>query len=166
MSATQGPFKHHLHPPVVQFSARRSAWAGYLIAMLAVTGLAVLGAWLAQTADHPLAGARLGVAAGLWLSATSGALHWWWTNPAAMLHWNGQQWTMAGAGGDALPVELEVLMDFQSYLLIQAWSQGRVRSRSWFLLERKTDPQSWPALRRAVYFRAHADLPFAGGPAH
>lgn len=166
MTAADRIFRHHLHAPAVRYPARRSRMALWWIAALSACALLLLGVWLATGMPVPRPVWPASLALALWVVVTCGALHWWWRNPVAVLCWDGIRWELQTVAQEhVLCADVEILMDFQSVLLVQARVLGS-RRVLWYLLEEKADPSSWADLRRAVYCRAHADPLLSGGSAH
>ena len=78
------------------------------------------------------------------------------------LKFDGMSWSMAGTAATR-GAEARVVLDFQSFLLVQL--VGPQRAACWTWLEEESHPPRWQDLRRALYARA----PLAGptdGSAH
>jgi toxin CptA len=71
--------------------------------------------------------------------------------PTGQLQFDGQNWSLTGPQ-PTLAARLVSALDLQSLLLVRlVVAEGGAR---WLWLERRSDPQRWLALRRAVYSRA------------
>jgi toxin CptA len=146
------------HAPSVSYPVGRSSWAGVLLFLVWMAGVAASAAWLASGAPGwaPLAIVPA-------LAATGGAAAWaWWRQPAGLLAWDGAHWTLASGPSPGLdPGALEVALDLQALLLVR-WSAGG--RGSWLWLEKRRLPTRWDALRRAVYSPAEPDPASAAEP--
>ncbi|MEJ8848985.1 hypothetical protein [Variovorax rhizosphaerae] len=76
------------------------------------------------------------------------------------LRFDGRDWRMTGAV-NFRAARLTPALDFQSLMLVRLWAPKR-RHR-WLWLERRSAPERWLELRRAVYSRASPVEP--DGPA-
>jgi hypothetical protein len=145
--------------PSVSYPVGRSRFAGLLLLLLWLAGLAAVAAWAWQS-NRPgwrqLAGAAAVLAAGM-LSFAG-----WLRAPRGVLAWDGAAWTWDAMGLAAATGRPQVVLDWQSRLLLR-WcgSDGRAR---WLWLERKSDADDWDALRRALYSRASTPVPPPGPP--
>ncbi|MBT2323219.1 hypothetical protein J7E62_12775 [Variovorax paradoxus] len=139
--------------PSVSYPVGRSRKADRLLLMVWLCG-----ACCAAAACYQLDGAdwRVGLLASSVIGA--GAAAWWSTlrrTAPAELSFDGRQWSSVDPDGSRA-AEAEVVLDFQSSLLV-CLTEAR-RARRWVWLDRSTRPERWHDLRRAVYSRA----PLAG----
>src|SRR6218665_2991190 len=86
------------HPPAVQYPLQRSAVLGALLVFWLLGRAMVLAAWVVLGARSAWAAGW--VAAGLWLLALSGALHFWLGQFSGVVHWGGQGWAVGGVGDE------------------------------------------------------------------
>lgn len=75
--------------------------------------------------------------------------------PGTSLCWTGSQWCL-GQGPLASQhrkelAHLAVLMDGQSWLLLQATLVPAPGGRQWLLVARASNPERWPDIRRVLY---------------
>ena len=145
------------HPPAVQYPVRRSHALAWLLALLLVGAAAGVAGWLLHAGRQAPAGFVL-TAAGCWVLAAASSVHYWWRQPAAVLRWDGQFWTLEtasrpprSAGPPATVGAPAVLLDLQAHLWVHVQAEGR--ARTWLWLERSACPERWLDLRRAVYSR-------------
>jgi len=142
------------HPPAVQYPLQRSAVLGALLVFWLLGSAMVLAAWVVLGARSAWAAGW--VAAGLWLLALSGALHFWLGQFSGLIHWDGQAWALETSRPGAISWPLsgppEVLLDMQTQLWLCV--RPMERRRIWLWLERSSQPERWLDLRRAVYSRA------------
>jgi hypothetical protein len=76
------------------------------------------------------------------------------------LAWDGRAWRLLGdraTADDGIPVELRLRLDLQTWLLLEVHSlpdpsAGDIRHAGWLALSRHDHPETWLALRRALYF--------------
>lgn len=137
----------HSAPPVAYPLGRSSLQAGLLLAVwLAGTAALVLSAFLA-----PALGWRLWLLAFVVIAAGCIAAWGWKNSPLGVLHWDAQCWHWESpAYQSGTPVQrLLVVLDFQRVLLLRLENQDH--ARLWLWAERKTLPERWLDLRRAVY---------------
>ena len=137
--------------PSVQYPLRRSRVLGALLLALLFTGAWVVAAWVGLGARDAVVSAA--VALGLWLLASAGAAHFWWSQPRGVLQFDGQAWALGQtaksfSGPLALSVPPEVLLDLQAHLWLRIVPIGH--SVQWLWLERSSQPERWMDLRRAV----------------
>ncbi|WP_394680961.1 hypothetical protein [uncultured Comamonas sp.] len=71
------------------------------------------------------------------------------------LCWTGSQWCLgqgplASAHRQAL-AQLAVLMDGQSWILLQAWPLQNDGRSQWLLVVKASNPERWPDIRRVLY---------------
>jgi toxin CptA len=146
------------HAPSVSYPVGRSSWAGAIVLLLWLAGVAACSGWLLTGA--PAWAPLLVVAV---LVAGAGAAAWsWWRHPAGLLAWDGAHWTLASGASPALdPGALEVALDLQRVLLVRWSAAGRSH---WLWLEKGRLPARWEALRRAVYSPAEPDPASAAEP--
>ena len=153
--------------PAVLYPVRRSVALGAALVVLLLAGAAVLWAWLAEGAM--LSWVSVCTAAGVWLVAAAGVVHFWRQQFVGALRWDGQGWVLEGDGPEkifrALSAPPEVLLDLQAHLWVCVSPWGH--HRTWLWLERASQPERWLDMRRAVYSRAvpGADNPDATAPA-
>src|SRR6218665_1500220 len=139
------------HPPAVQYPLQRSAVLGALLVCWLLGSAMVLAAWVVLGARSALAAGW--VAAGLWLLAMSGALHFWLGQFSGLIHWDGEAWAFEtnrpGAISWPLSGPPEFLLDMQT----QLWLCVRPMERLliWLWLGRSGQPQSRLDPRPAVY---------------
>ena len=151
----------HGSPPCTITVARFRAWrAG--VGMVALAGLAVLGAWLLASPLGERAWPRAGVAlAAIATVALAASL---WRQTVVRLHWDGLGWSVAPAAGvgTEVPGRMELAIDLGSFLLLRfrpAGSSGPAAVR-WIPVERAGLEHEWHAFRCAV----HSPQPAAGRP--
>lgn len=76
------------------------------------------------------------------------SLREWQQSPAGCLQWDGLHWHWSGLEGSG-QCHLDVLMDFQSVLLVRM--RGDAHQPGWLWLEKSESPSlQWHALRRAL----------------
>jgi hypothetical protein len=71
--------------------------------------------------------------------------------PRGFLHFQSDGWLWEPDGHQAMPIQVQVVLDWQSGLLLRL-SAGDVR---WLWLERGLAPLQWLDLRRAVWGHSH-----------
>lgn len=130
--------------PAVSFGVKRSRWHLRGVIFLWSLGLSVsLTLVLGQSG-----GALEGIVFAALLGA--GVLSWrgWQLSPVGCLRWDGQHWHWSGLEAPG-PCRLNVLLDFQSVLLVCV--RGDARRPVWLWLE-QPEPVGvqWRALRRAL----------------
>lgn len=138
----------HNAPPVV-YPLGRSRFLGALL----------LGLWLCGVALTLLTfflGARqldwrIMLAAVFVAGAGTAAFTSWRNAPAGRLAWDGEIWRWESPGYQAGAAEysLSILADFQNILLLRLENQAH--ARLWLWMERRSMPERWLDLRRAVY---------------
>ena len=144
--------------PSVSYPVGRSLFgAGILLAAWTFGSASCAWWWWSGASGWRLGAALIAVA------ATGIMAAWWWRRqPEGLLGWDGGAWTWAGDGRDLHEVGIHVEIDLQAMLLLRWHAQA---GSGWFWLERRSLPQRWDALRRAVYSRANpAALPGAEPP--
>ena len=152
----------HGSPPCTITVARFRAWrAG--VAVVALAGLAVLGAWLVASPLGELAWVRAGVAlAAIAIVALALSL---WRQPVVRLRWDGVSWTVAAAAGEGqeVPGRMDLAIDLGSFLLLRFRPAGRSGPAAvrWIPVDRTGLEQEWHAFRCAV----HSPQPVPGRPA-
>jgi hypothetical protein len=129
--------------PAVGFSVGKSRWHWRAIITLWSLGFAVL---LVFIRNQALIGTQAVVAV-CWLLAGIGSLKGWQNSPSGRLQWDGRQWQWS-AWVDAPAVRLDLLLDFQSVMLVGLTTNAQ--RRVWLWLEPTSDHRQWIALRRAV----------------
>lgn len=138
--------------PAVSYPVGRSFFhAGVVVGVLAL-GAVVLAAWAVHRGD--LYG-RVGMCAGVWLVCVLVGYRGWAHTHCGTLSWDGHAWTWGQAGDAACPVSTEVVLDTQSTVLLRL--VGDAQPPFWVWPERRTQPQRWLALRRAIYARPTAN---------
>jgi hypothetical protein len=145
--------------PSVSHPVGRSRFAGFLLLLLWLAGLAAVAAWASQSTSpgwRQLAGAFAVMAAGPLAFAA------WFRSARGVLAWDGAAWTWDAPGLAVATGRPQLVLDWQSRLLLR-WrgSDGRAR---WLWLECKSDADDWDALRRALYSRASTPVPPPGPP--
>jgi hypothetical protein len=133
--------------PSVIYPVGRSRFAGVMLLIGWLLGVAAAAAWWVQARSGPWAAAAVGalLAVAAWL-----ALAHWRGSAAGALAWDGESWSWLGLGHPEQG-EPEAALDLQDRLLVR-W-RGGAHSR-WLWLERARAPHRWDDLRRAVYSRA------------
>lgn len=144
------------HSPAVRYPVVRSrTLAGVGLGMLALSAAALLAWWLGGVAA---AGAVGGAA--LWLACAGLAVWHWRRSPQGWLCWEAGQWRwQAAREGDgeegAWPLAApRVSVDAGALLLVHCTAPGRPGVVLTLCMERRTAPQDWGDLRRAVYSAA------------
>ena len=121
--------------------------------MVALAGLATLGAWLLAS---PL-GERMWTQAGVALAAiaTVGLAASLWRQPVLRLHWDGAGWTVAAASGVGreVPGRMELAIDLGSFLLLRFRPAGSSEPSAvrWIPVGRIGLEHEWHAFRCAVH---------------
>lgn len=144
--------------PSVRYPFRRSGVLGLCLLAAGLLGGAALVAWFVQGSRLVAAPWVTGVAGVLWLVAAGCALQFWLTQPAGVIHWDGQAWSVVTLTGRAqeetwaLSGPPAVFLDMQSHLWVHVLPAGR--RGLWLWLERSGQPERWMDMRRAVYSRA------------
>ena len=134
--------------PSVSFPVGRSRSAARILLVVWV-----LGACCAGITGRLLDGVgwRLGVLLASTVLAGAWAAWAQWRQPVGRLQFDGQSWSLNGT--PPIPAaRLLPALDLQSLLLVRLVVADR--HSHWLWLERRSDPQRWLALRRAVYSRA------------
>ncbi len=146
--------------PTVAYPVGRCVLFGHLLLLLGAMGGAALAGW-AWLASGPVLVWGLAGGAGLlalwasmarraWLRAPQGLLQWDSLAPASGTtpHAGGWRWLPMGGGEEALPPGVEVVADFQRWMLLR-WQQPR-QAAHWAWVERQRAPALWRDLRRAL----------------
>ena len=130
--------------PAVNFSVKRSRWQAWLIVCASLLALLALVtfAWTQTVLDLRAGGLALAV-----LAASGVALVGWKNSPQGSLRWDGEHWRWSGFG-DSPECRLDVLMDFQSVVVVHVTTEGRAPISLW--LEATPGDTSWKPLRRAI----------------
>ena len=145
------------NPPFVRYPARRSAILGGVLAGMAALNAVVLAAWALDSAVRtPF---HVGIALLVWLLGALCAWHFWAHSPVGELVWSGQSWSMESSLAMQAVPALEVHLDLQAFLWLRLQRSG-LRPQ-WVWLERRTAPERWLDLRRAVYSRPKPGAPGA-----
>ena len=79
------------------------------------------------------------------------AYYGWQNSALGQLVWDGQVWRWESPGyqSGAAELILSVVADFQLVLLLRV--ENKAHASLWLWVERKTAPERWMDLRRAVY---------------
>jgi toxin CptA len=138
----------HNAPPVV-YPLGRSRFLGVLLLGLWLCGLLLVLAWFFLGAG--LLDWRIALALACVLGAGAAAYAGWRNAPAGQLAWDGEVWRWESPGYQAGVAEygLSVLADFQHALLLRLENQAH--ACLWLWMERRSMPERWLDLRRAVY---------------
>ncbi len=141
--------------PFVRYPVARSSTLGSCLAGIAALNAVVLAAWaLGDAAKTPL---HLGMAVLVWLMGALCAWHFWARSFIGELVWSGQSWNMESLLSIQPVLALEVHLDLQAFLWLRLHRPG-LRPQ-WVWLERRTAPERWLDLRRAVYSRPKPGAP-------
>lgn len=147
-------------PPPVSHAVGRSVRLAALLAApwLLGAGCAAYAVHLGSARVPSLALAGILVCA-LAFSAVTLALFWWRQSPG-QLAWDGAQWRLQNETRDRhcdawVLSGVEVRLDLQTALLLQAWRSGRRRG-VWLWAEANDDRARWHLLRCALYSGACA----------
>lgn len=145
----------------MQYPVLRSRWLASALALYALAGGLALLAWaLVGAGTH---WGWTSAAGGLWLVCSALAGWFWRTAPCGTLVWNGADWTLESSQGVALCApctSLQVPFDLQRRLWLRL--QPDTGRALWLWLERRSQPERWDDLRRAVYSRVRSGGPDAG----
>ena len=142
----------HGSPSCTITVARFRAWrAG--VAVVALAGLATLGAWLLASPlgerPWPQAGVALAAIATVALAASL------WRQPVVRLRWDGLGWTVAAAAGAGpeVPGRMELAMDLGSFLLLRFRPAGSSEPAAvcWIPVERSGGEHEWHGFGCAVH---------------
>lgn len=140
------------HAPAARYPCGRSRTLALFLCALAGCGLACILAWLMLGTGNADVAAKASVGLGTWLFCSAVAWRGWLCLPAGHLSWDGGQWLLEdGMPGSqqGVPGWPKVHVDLQAAMLLSLQpAQGRV---VWLWLERRSDPQQWLMLRRAIY---------------
>lgn len=129
--------------PAAGCVVRKSRWHLRTVIALWSLGLAVsLTLMYSQTAFSAQA-----LVAVCWVVVGSIAFKSWANSPVGRLQWDGTQWSWS-VWADAHAVRLDLLLDFQSAILVAL--KQNAGNRVWLWLESTPDRRQWVALRRAV----------------
>jgi toxin CptA len=139
--------------PSVSYPVGRCRFAAAAAGVLWSLGALVLAGWMAQAR---IPGWQLAAAWLAWGAAGSAAARSWWCSPRGTFEWTGDAWILEGA--DHGPPS--VALDLQHCMLLRLDRQRTL----WLWLERRTRPQHWDALRRAVYSPASTAAPHGAKP--
>jgi len=145
--------------PAVVFPVGRSRFAGALVLLLWLAGVAAISVWVFQPGEF---GWRQALA--LFSIALTGllALQDWLASPAGDLSWTGQHWVWSSKGRQFRGLVVPHL-DIQHCLLLRFHGAQQGASR-WVWLERQASAGRWGDLRCAVYSRARIVASDASGP--
>lgn len=130
--------------PAVNFLVKRSRWQAWLIVCASLLALLALVtfAWTQTVLDLRAGGLALAV-----LAASGVALVGWKNSPQGSLRWDGEHWRWSGFG-DSPECRLDVLMDFQSVVVVHVTTEGWAPISLW--LEAAPGDTGWKPLRRAI----------------
>ena len=134
---------------------------GMLVLMSVLVLMHLLLWWL--TAAPALAPALL--VFGVWCLAMHLLWHLNVWPEGTFLYWSGTNWAwQRGDGQDASDVieRLSIAIDFQVAILLKADGLADRRA-GWLLLMRRSNPESWPGIRRVLYSSLVADDEQASG---
>lgn len=145
----------HSAPPVV-YPLGRSSFYGLALLGFWLAGAVVLALWWMTVQDT---GWRLWGSLAALISAGVAAGRGWKDSPVGQLHWDSQAWHWEGLAGrpGSTVLQLAVMLDFQRSMLLRLESQDDVRL--WLWASRRTMPERWLDLRRAVHSHGGALSP-------
>jgi hypothetical protein len=137
----------HSAPPVVYPLGRSRFQASFLLGLW-LAGVLLAGFWFLAA---PRLDWRLGVVCVCSLIGGWAALSSWRNAPVGQLRWDGQNWCWESPGYQTGVAEqqLFVLADFQHLMLLRIENQAH--ASLWLWMERRSMPERWLDLRRAVY---------------
>ena len=146
--------------PSVSYPVGRSRFAGALVLVLSLLGIAATAAWWLQA---PAPTEKRVAAIACAVLVIGAALLAWWRSSVGQLAWTGETWTWTSARSSC-DGEVHAALDLQSVLLLKF---EHARRGEWLWLERSSAPARWDDVRRAVYSRARPQpLPEAKQPAN
>jgi len=129
------------HAPAVSYPVGRCRFRTCLVLASAVASLVVLSCWTAWQGMNTAQ--AVGWALGLCIVCLQ--VRMLRRAPQGWLHWQGDHWLWAPHEEPAQATEVQVVLDWQSGLLL------RLSSGAWLWLERAQAPLQWLDLRRAVW---------------
>lgn len=137
----------HKAPPVV-YPLGRSSLRAWILAGLWLTGLVLTLLWFNAVR---LFDWRTCLAFFALVTSGLAAFVDWKNAPSGQLVWDGGLWFWESSAYQSglAEQELSVIADFQHVLLLRI--QNQAGASLWLWLERKTMPERWLDLRRAVY---------------
>lgn len=146
--------------PSVVYPLGRSRFLGALLLSLWLFGLLLILLWFLQGAGR-LDG-RIALALVVLAGAGAAAYAGWRNAPAGRLAWDGEVWRWESLGYQAgvAEYELRVLADLQHALLLRLENQAH--ACLWLWVERRSMPERWLDLRRAVYSPDKAAVAVSG----
>lgn len=138
----------HNAPPVV-YPLGRSRFLGSLLLCVWFCGLLLTLFWFfhgARQLDWRIALALIFV-----MGAGTAAYIGWRNSPTGQLAWDGEiwRWESPGCRTGVAEYDLSVLVDLQHVLLLRL--ENQTHARLWLWVERRSLPERWLDLRRAVY---------------
>ena len=144
--------------PSVTYPVGRSRFAGVLLALLWLAGLAgAVAFWLQSAAP----GWRQGLAVAAVAAGGAFALAGWLRASSGSIAWDGAGWRRE-QGAQTTTGHPELALDLQRRMLLR-WVPDGGRT-AWLWVERNAAPSHWAALRRAVYSRANTGAPQGAEP--
>ena len=145
-------------PPAVSFFARRSRWHGVFLSCVAGGALTALPALMGVSSGFSWAAVGWQLVVTLLCLVSAAAT--WWRSPQGWLRWDGMSWSWSPAE-DAAMLDVRVVFDFQSLLLISLRREGQQPFHLW--LERSNEQaRQWSALRRALVYAQKRAIPAQG----
>lgn len=145
------------HAPVVTHPVGRTpalAWA--LAGLWLAGGLAVL-AWLALAPSGPGHGWRVAVLLAAQLATGGGLWHFWRTQTARTLSFDGDRWYLRTPGtADIVAARVRVALDGQRFALLRLHAPA---GGVWLWAEAGGQPARWHRLRCALYSPANQRPP-------
>lgn len=132
--------------PSVSYPVGRSRFHGALALLMALLVALTLLTWLLQADEL---GARHLAVVLLSLACTAVAVWNWFKAPVGVLTWDGLAWIWTD-GDKALPVQPEVTLDLQIFMLLRLGT-GTLGRGIWVWPERQVAAVHWLPLRRAVF---------------
>ena len=130
--------------PAVNFTVKRSRWQARLIVLLSLLIAAILTIFVHEQAVFGMQAVFLTLSVVL---AGSTAYLGWRRSPQGNLRWDGQHWFWSGFAKETV-CRLDLLMDFQSFLVVTIMAEGQAPVFLW--LEATLDGSNWMPLRRAI----------------
>ena len=146
--------------PPVHYPVGRSFWLAAVLTLCSLAGAAALLAWALLGAGAQPTWVVAGAGAGLWLLCSLMAAWFWLRTPCGTLIWNGAHWLLESPHGAALCApctQLQVPLDLQQRLWLRLQpAPPDAGPPLWLWLERRSQPERWHDLRRAVYSPARS----------
>ncbi len=135
--------------PSVTYPVGRSPFSARLRLALWSAGAAATAGWVVTQQVDAI---RISAAVSALAACAAWGIGSWRREPAGLLAWDGSRWTFSASGREDQG-NLRSALDLQSVLLVR-WRGVRA---GWLWLDRRADPRSWDAVRRAVHSPAFAD---------